>query len=139
MSNLYKKYLSLKIEDSDYFYLFENGIFFIFISDDAKFMAEKLNLKLTNLNSSIVKCGFPSSHLNKYLYIFNKENYKVKIVNSNSMLAYSQKDYITNNKVKELLKKLSDTNSNNLSISQTYDFIDTLSCEAQNIIAEIEK
>ena len=35
MSTLYKKYLSLKIEDGDYFYLFENGIFYIFIGDDA--------------------------------------------------------------------------------------------------------
>ena len=139
MSNLYKKYMSLKIEDSNYFYLFENGIFFIFISDDAKFMADKLNLKLTNLNSSIVKCGFPVSQLNKYLYIFDKENYKVKIVNSKSMLSYSQKDYLTNNKIKKLLKKLSTTNSSNLSISQTYDFIDSISSEAQNIIAEIEK
>ena len=90
-------------------------------------------------NSSIVKCGFPVSQLNKYLYIFDKENYKVKIVNSKSMLSYSQKDYLTNNKIKKLLKKLSTTNSSNLSISQTYDFIDSISSEAQNIIAEIEK
>ena len=102
-------------------------------------MSQKLNLKLTNLNSSIVKCGFPASHLNKYLYIFDKENYNVKIVNSNSMLSYSQKDYITNNKIKELLKRISTTNSSNLSISQTYDFIDNLSQEAQKIISEIEK
>ena len=50
-----------------------------------------------------------------------------------------KKDYLTNNKIKKLLKKLSTTNSSNLSISQTYDFIDSISSEAQNIIAEIEK
>ena len=65
MSNLYKKYLSLKIENSENFYLFESGIFYIFLAEDAKVMSPVLNLKLTNLNSIIVKCGFPTSQLSK--------------------------------------------------------------------------
>lgn len=66
-SKLYKKYLSLKIEDSSYFYLFKSGIFYIFISDDAKIISPLLNLKLTNLNSVIMKCGFPINSAEKYL------------------------------------------------------------------------
>lgn len=138
MSNLYKKYLSLKIENANSFYLFENGIFYIFISDDAKIMSQILNLKLTNLNSYIVKCGFPSSQLDKYLGILNKSKYDIKIVNSNSFLAYSQKDYFSNNKVKDLIKKLASTKSDELSISQIYELLDNFSDEAKNLVEEIE-
>ena len=139
MSKLYKKYLSLKIEDSNSFYLFENGIFYIFISDDAKIMSQILNLKLTNLNSYVLKCGFPSSQLHKYLDILNKSKHNVKIVNSNSFLAYSQKDYFTNTKVKNLLKRLATTKPNEFSISQIYEFLNSISNEAQELITEIEK
>ena len=91
MSSLYKRYLSFKIENSDNFYLFESGIFYLFIDNDAKFMSNILNLKLTNLNSQIVKCGFPTSHLDKYLKILKDMNYSnIQIVSSNSFLAYSQ-------------------------------------------------
>lgn len=91
LSSLYKRYLSLKIENSNNFYLFESGIFYLFIDNDAKFMSNILNLKLTNLNSQIVKCGFPTSHLDKYLKILKDMNYSnIQIVSSNSFLAYSQ-------------------------------------------------
>ncbi len=139
MSNLYKKYLSLKIEDSDSFYLFESGIFYIFISEDAKVMSKVLNLKLSNLNSFIEKCGFPASHLEKYLSRLSVMNYNIKIVTTSSFLAYTQKDYLTNNKVKVLMKTLANIKSDNLSISQAYDLINDISEKAQNIIREIEK
>lgn len=139
MSNLYKKYLSLKIEDSDSFYLFESGIFYIFISEDAKVMSKVLNLKLSNLNYFIEKCGFPASHLEKYLSRLSVMNYNIKIVTTSSFLAYTQKDYLTNNKVKVLMKTLANIKSDNLSISQAYDLINDISEKAQNIIREIEK
>lgn len=139
MSNLYKKYLSLKIEDSNSFYLFENGLFYIFISEDAKLMSKVLNLKLVSLNSLVEKCGFPASHLDKYLSRLSGLEYNVKIVTSSSFLAYKQKDYFTNTKAKQLLKKISNITSDELSISQAYELIDDISQEARSIIKEIEQ
>ena len=65
MSKLYKKYVLLKINNPKKIYLFESGIFYIFIHDDAVLMANMLNLKLTNLNSAIMKCGFPVKSADK--------------------------------------------------------------------------
>ena len=139
LSSLYKRYLSLKIENSDNFYLFESGIFYLFIDNDAKFMSNILNLKLTNLNSQIVKCGFPTSHLDKYLKILKDMNYSnIQIVSSNSFLAYSQKDYFTNIKAKNLIKKIANVRSDNLSISQAFDFIEEIPSEAKLIVHEID-
>ena len=42
MSKLYNKYLNLKEMDSSKLYLFKNGIFYIFISDDAVSVSETL-------------------------------------------------------------------------------------------------
>ena len=140
MSNLYKKYLSLKIEDSNNYYLFESGIFYIFIAEDAKFMSQLLNLKLTNLNSYIVKCGFPATHLNKYLTIINKSvKFPIKIVTSDSFLAYSQKDYFSNQNSREFLRKVSSIDTNSLSISEAFELLEELASEATDIINEIER
>lgn len=57
-SKLYQKYLSLKIEDSNYLYLFNSKEYYFFIANDALEVAYSLNLDLTNLNSIIMKCGF---------------------------------------------------------------------------------
>lgn len=139
MSNLYKKYLSLKIEDINTFYLFESGIFYIFISEDAKFMSRLLDLKLSNLNSFVEKCGFPASHLNKYLLKLLALNYNVKIVTSDSFLAYSQKDYFSNQNSREFLKKVSNIDINSLSIGEAFEFLEELASESTDIINEIEK
>lgn len=78
MSELYKKYMSLKMQDSEKLYLFKSGIFYIFIDEDAKLMSKKLNLKLSNLNPLILKCGFPISAFEKYIDLINKTDYSYK-------------------------------------------------------------
>ena len=54
MSKLYNKYLELKSKDDTYLYLFKSGMFYIFLDEDAKIVSEKLNLKLTNFNDSVL-------------------------------------------------------------------------------------
>ena len=70
MSKLYQTYVALKVQDSTQLYLFKSGIFYIFLDDDAKLISSLFNLKLTNLNSAIMKCGFPTSQLEKYSNLF---------------------------------------------------------------------
>ena len=72
MSKLYKNYILLKLQNSEKFYLFKCGLFYIFIDSDAEIMSKVLKLKLTNLNSLIKKCGFPVNSCNKYFNILKK-------------------------------------------------------------------
>ena len=70
MSSLYLKYLKEKKENEDTYYLFKVGNFYIFIDEDAKKISKVVPLKLTNLTSDILKCGFPINALERYLTIF---------------------------------------------------------------------
>ena len=80
MSSLYMKYLEKKKLDKETYYLFKTGNFYIFIDEDAKKISEVVPLKLTNLTSDILKCGFPINALERYLTIFKNLSFKIKII-----------------------------------------------------------
>ena len=80
MSKLFNNYISLKSQDSNKFYLFKSGIFYIFLDDDARAMSQQFGFKLSNLNNSVVKCGFPTNSLDKYIEKFKVAGYSVHIV-----------------------------------------------------------
>ena len=88
MSRLYNKYLELKKEDSNKYYLFRSGNFYIFLDEDAIEVSRVTLLKLTNYSNDIYKCGFPVSSIDKYLELFENLNLKVKVVENNSIDKY---------------------------------------------------
>ena len=88
MSKLLEIYNNKKLIDSNKIYMFKGGVFYYFLDDDARYMSNKYNFKLTDFGSS-VKCGFPIKSLEKYIYLFNNEvielvsednNYNNKII-----------------------------------------------------------
>ena len=81
MSKLYLEYKKRKDKNKDKYYLFKSGLFYIFIDEDAKKINKITPLNITNLNNDIVKCGFPSNSLDKYLDIFKNLGLDVEIVN----------------------------------------------------------
>lgn len=132
MSKLYNQYVILKIKNPNKFFLFKNGIFFIFIDKDAKILSKILNLKLGHLNTDILKCGFPEQSLDKYMNVLNSLNYDVEIINNTSSIQ-SYKNYTDNAKLKELLIDIMKLDIDKLSISQAYDILYNI----QNDVAEI--
>ena len=83
MSKLYTRYLEKKNIDKDKYYLFECGMFYIFIDDDAYKISKYVPFKITKLNENIVKCGFPKNSIDKYIEIFNNLELDIEIVNNN--------------------------------------------------------
>lgn len=81
MSKLYLEYLKRKKENNDKYYLFRTGLFYIFIDEDARNISKITPLSITNLSNDIVKCGFPSNSLEKYLNIFKNLGLDVDIIN----------------------------------------------------------
>lgn len=136
MSKLYQTYVSLKVQDSSKLYLFKSGIFYIFLDEDAKLISSKLNLKLTNLNSMVVKCGFPTSQLEKYTNLLTIANIPFKIVNLVDNTLYLPKDFILNEKIKSLLDKIISVDAYSLSISAAYEFIDEISKESKSLLGD---
>lgn len=133
MSKMYKRYLELKQENDSKVYLFKSGIFYIFLADDAKLMSNILNLRLTNLNENVLKCGFPVNNLNKYLNIIKNSGYDVNIIDNLADKPLSSKNYLLNSSINDLIEKLVSINSNELSIKEAYCLIDNLVAEAIQI------
>lgn len=139
MSKLYQKYIALKVQNSKQLYLFKSGIFYIFLDEDAKLMSPRLNLKLTNLNSMVVKCGFPASQLDKYVDLIKKTNYPFKIIDLSENTAFLPDDYVLDSKINTLIEKIAEVNSYDLSISSAYEFIDEISKECKEILGDYKK
>lgn len=139
MSKLYQTYVALKVQDSSQLYLFKSGIFYIFIDEDAKLISSLFNLKLTNLNSMIVKCGFPTSQLEKYTNLFKLANLSFKIIDPSNKSIYSPKSLILDDQLKLFLEKISSVKAYDLSISNAFNFIDTISEESKYLLGEYAK
>lgn len=127
MSKLYDIYKKLKNENNETIYLFKSGVFYICLDDDAKILSKIYNLKLTNLNVDIVKCGFPCSSFDKYYKLFVNDNINFKIIENNTI--FNGSDYLQNKTLLSLLEKINKVSVDNLSVSEAYRFIE----EIQNI------
>ncbi len=138
MSKLYERYLVLKKQNPNTLYLFKNGIFYIFLEEDAKKMSTLLNLKLTNLNENVLKCGFPVNNLEKYSSLIRSNGYDVHIVDTSTNQTHSSTDYILNSEIKNFIQKLSNVDSNNLSISEAYCFIENINKKAKEFVKEMK-
>lgn len=133
MSKLSDMYENLKKQEPNLIYLFKSGIFYLFLDDDAETVAPILNLKLTNLNQSTLKCGFPCSSYDKYSNLFKMHNLKIKIIETDSKIIYNLKDYNENVMIRNLLESIKSINIDNLSIPEAYSFIESLKEEVNQI------
>ena len=136
MSKLFTMYQNLKSENSSDLYLFKSGMFYIFLDDDARKINELLGLKLTNLNSSVQKCGFPENSLIIYLKLLYYLPYSIKIFDGSSMTKYNVSEYILDQNCFNILSKLSSVDINSLSVKEAFDFISNLKSESQNILSK---
>lgn len=125
MSKLYKKYISLKIENPNKIYLFKVGIFYIFLDDDARLMSSVLKLKLTKFNSVIYKCGFPVNSSEKYFNLLKKYNYNICVVDENDIYN-TINSYKNNNELKKIALKIVSIDINALSISDAFELLSEL-------------
>lgn len=76
MGKISEKYKFLKNQNNGRRYLFKRGIFYIFLNEDAEYMSEKLNLKLTTFGHDI-KCGFPVNSKERYLSLLTDDDVQV--------------------------------------------------------------
>ena len=115
MSKLFKKYQLLKEKDKDKLYLFENGIFYLFLNEDADVVSKSLGLKITALGEVTYKCGFPKNSFEKYTNILKELNLDYQLVDSTEI--FSDRDVIkylktiditkiTDEQAKEILVKI---------------------------------
>lgn len=131
MSKLYSLYQYLKNEDNETIYLFKSGIFYIAIAEDAHSLSNRFGFKLTKLNENIQKCGFPIASVEKYTKLFENNNVNFKIINTTSDNSKSSNK--SNDEIKKLIDKLSNVDTETLSVLEIYNYLENLKQEAIKI------
>ena len=134
MSKLLNNYVKLKSKNPNKLYLFKSGIFYIFIDEDAKIISSNFGLKLTNLNNDIVKCGFPTSSLEKYLNLFKNFSYDIEIIDLQKLETPTSNNLFHSNIIKNFIINISNINSEELSIKEAYSTIDNIVNQCKEFI-----
>ena len=133
MSKLYEEYLKLKKDNNDVIYLFKSGIFYIALENDARTLNEKLGFKLTNLNENVVKCGFPQQKLDTYINIIKNLEFNVEIIDSKYEKIGNYSDYLNNNKLKDVITRILNTDMDNISFRDSFYFLEKIKKEIEEI------
>ena len=135
MSKLYDRYLYLKNLDKSKIYLIKSGIFYISLDEDALALAEKFNFKLTNLNDSIIKCGFPETRLKYYTNLLDNMNIKYE-VDTSQATAPKLNPLIKNNK--NFIAKIASFDLDTISFKDAHNILCSLNTEAKEILSQLE-
>lgn len=133
MSKLFMMYTDLKKQNPDILFLFKSGIFYIALDKDAIQLSELLSLKLTSLNDTVLKCGFPCKSLDKYLNLFHALNLKIKIIEPDKNISYGLKEYEQDKSVSELLEFINHISIESLSVGEAYKTLEVLKQKANSI------
>ncbi len=126
MSKLLTKFQELKRQDPSKLYVFKSGIFYLFLQEDAKTVSPILNLKITNLNETTVKCGFPVANLDKYLSLLKMTPYEVEFIENSESKPTSSKKYLSLQSLEGILTKIADLKIDDLSVSEAFALLTDL-------------
>ena len=126
MSKLIKQYDELKRKNPNKIYIFEVGIFYNILNEDAKIVSNAIGLKLTDLGPNIIKCGFPIAKLDKYTTLLKNKNLQFEVITK----ASPQNQIVSN---EQIVKKLLNIDLNNTTCKEAFDFIYTIQQNFKNI------
>ena len=134
MSKLYDNFVNLKGSNKDKIYLFKSGIFFIALNEDATKLSEIFGFKITNLNDTVTKCGFPAKRIEYYSSLLDKMNIDFELIDSNSKKIENSSEYISNLNFNSIIDKLVKIDFDNITFKDAFDILYSLSLESKKIL-----
>ena len=134
MSKLYDNFVKLKCSDKDKLYLFKSGIFFIALNEDATKLSEIFGFKITNLNDTVIKCGFPSKRIEYYSSLLDKMNIDFELIDSASKKIENHSEYICNLNFNSIIDKLVKIDFDNITCKEAFDILYDLSLKSREIL-----
>lgn len=134
MSKLYDKFSSLKNSNKEKLYLFKSGIFFIALNEDATKLSEIFGFKITNLNETVTKCGFPAKRIEYYSSLLDKMNIDFELIDSNSQKIEDSSEYISNLNFNNIIDKLVKIDFDNITCRDAFDILYDLSSKSKEIL-----
>lgn len=133
MSKLYSQYIQLKSQNPNTVYLFKCGIFYIALDKDAYLLSNKMGFKLTNLNQTILKCGFPVNRLDYYSNLLDSCDINFEIIDNTCNNIDNYLDYLNNMNVKEIIDSIINIDFNNITFKQAFDILYNTSNDLKEI------
>lgn len=134
MSKLYDNFVNLKGSNKNKIYLFKSGIFFIALNEDATKLSEIFGFKITNLNDTVTKCGFPAKRIEYYSSLLDKMNIDFELIDSNSKKIENSSEYISNLNFNSIIDKLVKIDFDNITCKEAFDILYSLSLESKKIL-----
>ena len=134
MSKLYDNFVTLKGSNKDKIYLFKSGIFFIALNEDATKLSEIFGFKITNLNDTVTKCGFPAKRIEYYSSLLYKMNIDFELIDSISKKIENSSEYISNLNFNSIIDKLVKIDFDNITCKEAFDILYSLSLESKKIL-----
>ena len=122
MGKLINQYKDLKSQDSKKIYLIKSGIFYIALEDDAKFLSDKIGLKLINLNETTKKCAFPVSRLEYYKKILDMGQINYELIDTENCNVK-----IVDEDLNTIISKITKIDFDNITYKQAFDILQKLS------------
>ena len=123
MSKIFNEFEKKKLENPNKLYLFKSGIFYIGLNEDALALSKLFDFKLTPLNDTVQKAGFPAKKLDFYTKLLHACSVNFEIVDLNYGKIENQQDYLNNQKVQEILKKIKNLDMDNVSYKEAFDIL----------------
>ena len=115
-------------------YLFKSGIFFIALNEDATKLSEIFGFKITNLNETVTKCGFPAKRIEYYSSLLDKMNIDFELIDSNSQKIEDSSEYISNLNFNNIIDKLVKIDFDNITCKDAFDILYDLSLKSREIL-----
>ncbi len=133
MSKLFKEYEKLKQKNPETLYLFKSGIFYIGLNEDADKLANLFQFKITHLNDTVTKCGFPVKKLEFYTNLLNRCSVKFAVIDPNACKPENNMDYWNDSKVKEIIQLIANLDMNSLSFEESFHILQNLKETTKNL------
>ena len=134
MSKLYSEYIKLKQKNNEKLYLFKSGVFYIALDADATKLSEIFDFKITNLNDSIIKCGFPIKRLEHYIKLLKQNNIDFEIIDNNYGKIENYSDYLNNQNIKNIINSIINLDMDNISFKNAFEFLNDIQIKLKNEI-----
>lgn len=123
MSKLYSNYSKLKQKNPQTIYLFKSGIFYLALNEDSQTLSNILGLKITHLNESVTKCGFPVSRIEHYINLLNANHINFQIVDSYYGVVSNYSEYLNNSQVKKILSDITNLDFDSISFKEAFQIL----------------
>lgn len=88
-----------------------------------KKISKIFDFKITNLNESVIKCGFPIKRLEFYTNLLKQNHVDFEIIDSNYSRIENYSDYLNNQNLKNIIDSVIALDMNDITFKESFIFL----------------